>query len=156
MKRRYLFGVCSLVLLGLVVVHSQTPQSRSREFKLTAAQRQEYQQLVKSGSGKTAIEAWARKHKLRIVSLKDYDIVVIPEPGFERPTVQEASNCDPKNCPAATGSTTIVNTLGKVLGIQNVKCKASTCKWVKDAQGRNQRICGGRKCENDGPIQYIE
>jgi hypothetical protein len=154
MKQRHLFGVCSLFLITLAA-YSQTPQLRSREVTLTTAQRQEYLQQVRSRSSKTAIAAWARKHKLRIISLKDYDIV-IPDQGFEHPTIQEASNCDATKCPVATGSYGITNTLGKITGYQAVRCTAKSCKWIKDSQGRNQRICGDWKCENEGPPISIE
>lgn len=152
MKRIVLFGVGSLFLIALVAF-SQTPPLRSRELKLTTAQRQEYLQLVRSRSGETAIKAWARKHKLRIISLKDYDIV-IPEPGFEPP--EAAGACDASKCPVATGSYSITNTLGKITGWQAVRCTAKSCKWVKDSQGRNQRICADWKCENEGPPISIE
>jgi len=154
MKRIYLFGVGSLLLIALVA-YSQTPPLRSRDSKLTTAQRQEYLQLIKSRSGETAIKTWARKNKLRIISLEDYDIV-IPEPGFERPTIQEASSCDASKCPVATGSYSITNTLGKITGWQGVRCTAKSCKWIKDSQGRNQRICADWKCENEGPPINIE
>jgi hypothetical protein len=150
MKRKHFFGICGLLLIALVGAYSQKPQTSSREVKLTTAQQKEYQQLVRSRAGKTAIETWARKHKLRIISLKDYDIV-IPEPAFEHPNIQEASNCDATRCPVATGSYSITNTLGKITGYQAVRCTAKSCKWIKDSQGRYQRICGDWKCENEGP-----
>jgi len=150
MKRRHFFGLCALLMSALVVTYSQKPQTSLKEFKLTTTQQREYLQLVKSKSGKTAMEAWARKHKLRIVSLKNYD-VVIPEPGFERPTIQETSSCDATKCPVATGSYGITNTQGKITGWQAVNCTAKSCKWIKDSQGRYQRICADWKCENEGP-----
>ena len=154
MKRISLIILTVLALALLVLAQRQT--SPSKTFKLTTAQQQEYVKLVKSNLGKSAVETWARRHKLQIVSLKNYDIIVIPEQGFQNPTIQEASNCDATKCPVATGSYSITNTLGRITGYQAVRCTAKSCKWIKDSQGRNQRICGDWKCENEGPPISID
>lgn len=158
MKRSHLLAACGSVLIGLAVTYSQTPESKLKPFKLTTAQHQEYLQLVKSDSGKAAVEAWARRNKLQILSFKAYSIMVIPKTDLGDhtvPTVEEAAKCDPKNCPVATGTQAIVNSQGKILGAQTISCKAGSCKWIKDSQGRWNRICGSWKCENSGPIEYF-
>lgn len=164
--------VIALALALLVSTYSQTPQSEAGSFAttqdqtkaqeqtkrgalLTPAMREEYTGLVKSDAGEAAVRAWARKHKLEIVSLKGYDILVIPEQGPQNPTVQEAANCDAKKCPTADGTSSVFNTLNQHVGFQVIKCKATSCKWVKDINGRWQRFCGGWKCENDGGIHPL-
>jgi hypothetical protein len=115
---------------------------------LTPALRGEYKQLVKSKAGESAVRAWARKHKLEIVSLKGYNIQVIPEqPQVSEPEAAQA--CDAKKCPLSEGSVEVYNRLGVYIGTQFIKCKAGSCKWVKNpATGRWQRVCGNWKCEN--------
>jgi hypothetical protein len=148
--------VIALALALLVCAYSQTPQSRPRAFKLTTAQQQEYAKLVESKSGKTAVEAWARKHKLEIVSLKGYSITVIPEQEPQYPTDPErAAACDPKLCPTAGGVATVVDAGGKLVGVQTKTCKASKCElvWVEIGGKRVQiRKCSGWTCVAEGPI----
>jgi hypothetical protein len=158
MKRSHLFGVCSLVLMGLLVAHSQTPQSRPRAFKLTTAQQQEYVKLVKSNSGKAAVRAWARKHKLEIISLKGYNITVIPEQEPQYPTDQElrAAACDPKTCPTLVGSSMVLDAGGTFLGVQQMNCTAKQCKliWIEIGGKRVQvKHCTDYKCADAGAIQ---
>lgn len=129
-------------------------QQESRGSLLTPAMRKEYAELVKSNSGEAAVRAWARRHKLEIVSLKAYDIMVIPEQSPQDPPEQElfAGSCDPKKCDTASGISNVKNLKGQIVGFVVVKCTAGSCKWVKDANGKWQRRCGDWSCNSDGPI----
>jgi hypothetical protein len=157
MKRITMILIATLTLALLIYAQSlpPVPTTTSKQAAqptsgsvLTSALRNEYVQLRKSNAGEPAVRAWVKKHKLEIVSLKGYDIMVIPEQATQTPTVQEANSCDPKKCPAASGSYGVFNTRNQYLGEQFFTCKANTCKWVKDSQGRWNRICGGWKCNN--------
>ena len=160
MKRSHLFGVCSLVLMALLVANSQTPESRRRAFKLTTAQQQEYAKLVESKSGEAAVRAWARKHKLEIVSLKGYSITVIPEQEPQYPTDQErATKCDPKSCQTFRGSTIVLDVAGTLVGQQEVICTARQCKfiWIEIGGKRVQvKHCFDHKCVAVGSIYLRE
>jgi hypothetical protein len=157
MKRITMILIATLALALLVYAQSRTTvqtigskqaaQPASGNV-LTPAMRDEYKQLVKSKAGESAVRAWAGKHKLEIVSLKGYDIKVIPE----QPQVNQleaAQACDAKKCPIAEGSLEVHNRLGVYLGTQFITCKAGSCTWVRDPKtGRFKRICGNWRCEN--------
>lgn len=156
MKRITMIFMATLTLALLVYTQSRTTISplmkaqaaqESRDTPVTPAMWKEYEQLLKAKSGEASVRSWARRHKLEIVSLKGYDFQVIPE---QRPTAdpgpQEISACDAKKCPTANAAYTVTNTLGQMVGYQYMKCAAGSCKWVKDSQGRWNRICGNWKC----------
>lgn len=161
MKRITMILIATLTLALLVYAQSRTTVQTTRIKQtaqpasgtvLTPAMRDEYKQLVKSNAGESGVRAWARKHKLEIVRLKGYDILVIPE----QPQVNQiaaAQACDAKKCPIAEGSIGVINRLGKVLGIQDISCQAGSCKWVRNpTTGNWMRQCGNWKCENVGNI----
>ncbi len=161
MKRITMILIATLTLALLVYAQSRPPvqtteskqaAQRASGNVLTPAMRDEYKQLVKSKAGESALRDWARKHKLEIVSLKGYNIQVIPEqPQVSEPEAAHA--CDSKKCPKAGGTVDVYNRLGVYLGLQFVKCTAGSCTWVKNpTTGNWQRVCGNWKCENDGAI----
>ena len=125
MKRITMILIATLVLALLVYAQSRTPvqapetrqAARPASGKtLTPAMRDEYKQLRKSEAGESGVRAWARKHKLEIVSLKGYDILVIPEqaPVNEPPAV---SKCDARKCPVADLTYGVKNYGGKIVGM---------------------------------------
>ena len=169
MKRISLIILGGMALVLLVSAYGQTPtqqtnrntqvqqttqagqvQKTERDTSLTPALRTEYVQLIKSRSSKAAIQDWARKHKLKIVSLKDYDILVPEQPPSRQP--EEVGACDATKCPIADATVQLKDRLGRDLGVQFLKCKAGSCKWVKDNDGRYMRLCGSWKCENEGRL----
>lgn len=161
MKRITMILIATLALALLVYAQSrtpvQTPESRQAARPasgkaLTPAMRDGYMQLIKSGAGESGVRAWARKHKLEIVRLKGYDILVIPEqaPVNESPF---ATKCDATKCQEASGTSWVNNTHGQIVGYQNLTCIAKSCKWVKDPlTGGYRRMCGDWKCKNDGSV----
>ena len=166
MRRISLIILAALALTVLVSAYSQTPtqqtnrnvqvqqtsqaQGTDRDGLITPAMKKEYLQLLKSRSSKAAVQDWARKYKLRIVHLKEYDILVPEQPPTREP--EEVGACDATKCPIAVAYMTLKNRLGEILGEQEIKCKAGSCKWIKDLQGRYLRLCGSWKCENVGPL----
>ena len=169
MKRISLIILATLALVLLVSAYGQTTTSQTnrntqvqqadrgtptqqmkRDTLITPEMQREYVQLIKSRSGKAAVQAWARKHKLEVVSLKGYDILV-PERPPTRDQPEEVGACDATKCPIAVGTVELKDRLGKYLGLQFLKCTAGGCTWVKDSNGRYLRLCGKWKCENDGP-----
>jgi hypothetical protein len=160
MKRITMILLATLSLAWLVYAQSQnsfklvesalTTQTISKGA-MTSAAREDYVKLVKARASESAIKDWARKNKLVIASLKSYDIIVVPEQSPVTDAVAAAAY-DATKCPTADGLYPIKNTLGQTIGAQNLLCKASSCSWVKDEQGRWNRICGGWKCENTGKI----
>jgi hypothetical protein len=117
--------------------------------------RDEYKQLRKSEAGESGVRAWARKHKLEIVSLKGYDILVIPEqaPVNEPPAV---SKCDARKCPVADLTYGVKNYGGKIVGMQWQTCTAGSCKLVRDpVTGGWKRNCGDWKCKDVGSLVRI-
>ncbi len=153
MKRTSVVAVCALMLSALILALGQAPQRK--KFSLTDAQQQEYVQLVRSNSGKTAIEAWAHKHKLQIVSLKGYDIVVIPEqPPTPSSNPEEVSACDVTKCGLVSGVANISNTKGVIVGFQAMTCKATRCHFVwNDKLKSYTRICTDYRCATVGDIR---
>lgn len=121
----------------------------SRDAPVTTAMWKEYEQLLKSKSGEASVRSWARRNKLQIVSQKGYEVTVIPE---QRPTTdpgpQELGACDARKCPTANAAYPVTNSLGQMVGYQYMKCTAGSCKWVKDSEGRWNRICGNWKCSD--------
>lgn len=162
MKRISMIIAATLTLALLVSTHSQTPQSSasgvttaqaqtSQGTLLTPAMRQEYVGLVTLDSGEAAVRAWARKHKLEIVSLKGYNIQVINEevPQALPDDVVFAQNCDPKEC-FKSSIEVVTNTKGQTIGYQHEDCRANKCKFVQINPGekppRYKRVCEGWIC----------
>jgi hypothetical protein len=143
--------ILALTLLALAVGFS-IAQDKGGNF-FTPAIRNEYVGLVKANRGEAAVRAWASKHKLEIVSLKGYDIMVIPGQGIQSPTTAEAAgSCDATKCPTAKGGYAVANTAGQGVGWRGITCTATSCYWTKDALGRWNRICGDWKCKDDGSV----
>src|SRR3989442_9077185 len=112
MKRISLIILGGLALVLLVSAYGQTPtmqtnqntqiqqttqgQQTKRDSSFTPAMRSEYLQLMKSRAGEAAVRSWARKYKLEIVHLKEYDILVPQQPPTLPSNPKQASVCDPK------------------------------------------------------------
>jgi hypothetical protein len=163
MKRISLIILGGLALVLLVSAYAQTPTQRTTpstqaqqtkiDAVLTPDMQKEYVQLTKSRAREADVRSWARRHKLEIVSLKGYDIVVIPEQPPHRGSPEEASNCDAKKCPKVTGAYGVANTLGALVGWQSTSCTAKSCTWRWDQYFKSwTRICGDWKCENSDYI----
>lgn len=161
MKRISLIILGGLALVLLVSAYAQTPtqqtsvstqaQQTKRDRVLTPDMQREYVQLIKSRSSEEDVQSWARKHKLQIVHLKEYDILVPEQPPRTNP--EEVGACDYKQCPKAGGGYDVKNTNGKVVGYQPTTCTASSCNWVKNpTTGTWNRMCGGWKCEDAGGV----
>lgn len=164
MKRISLTILSGLVLVLLVSAYAQTPTQRISpstqaqqtkiEAVLTPDMQREYAELVKSRSREADVRSWARRNKLEIVSLKGYDIVVIPEQPPHRTGPEEVSNCNPKYCGSVSGVNPVTNTLGAIVGFQAMTCTARSCKFVWNKQLKSYtRICGGWNCQTVGSIQ---
>lgn len=164
MKRITMILLATLMFALLVYTQSRTTitplmkaqaAQASRTDPVTPAMWKEYEQLLRSKSGEASVRSWATRNKLQIVSLKGYDVQVIPE---QRPTTdpgpQEIGACDAKKCPTANAAYPVKNSLGQDVGYQYMTCTAGSCKWVKDSQGRWNRICGNWKCSDGKRVSY--
>jgi hypothetical protein len=153
--------VIAMVLALLVSTYSQTPRSKAPGSSapqlqkdqgdwFTPTMRKELMELVKSRSGEAAVRAWARRHKLEIVRLKGYDILVIPEQAAVEKT---GGACDATKCPTAYGSYPVHNTLGQAVGTQAITCQAKNCTWIWNDEKKGwNRICGDWQCKNVGSV----
>ena len=131
------------------------PQRAESAPSISSVAWDEYTKIVRSKQGEAAIKAWARKHKLEIVSLKGYDIVVAAPDRQEITDDLQRLGCSVSTCPTASGYVVVMDKFNpkKEVGTQRLTCKATTCKFEynKDLK-RYIRRCGGYKCTTTGSV----
>lgn len=157
--RRYLSLTTLAFLLGIVGLSlhqraaAQVATTTTRTATLSSTALADYTKLVKSDAGEAALQNWARTNRVQIVSLKPGTVVFVPDQLPDLQTPQEASVCDHKKCPVASGHVEVKGLNGAFLGWQYLTCTARSCKWVYNPiLKRNVRMCGDWVCRNDGGI----
>jgi hypothetical protein len=112
---------------------------------LTTAMRDEYVKLAKAKASEAAVQDWARKNDLVILSKNGYDIVVIRKqaapPGTSADTVVA-----PNQYPPGAGFVEIKNSQKIATGIRGVLCPMKKCSWRQDGI----MVCIPGYCSNTG------
>lgn len=162
MKRNSLITLVALALMTVLITAgsrisvttlagASAAQTSGGEV-LTSTMRDEYVRLAKAKAPESAVKDWAKKHKLEIISLKGFDIVVIRQQIAPKGT-RATDVLDPKQYPKGAGFIEMKTSQGLATGLQSTFCPMKKCFWRSDPVGGVILVClPPGSCSNTGPF----